>query len=77
MHFYLHKIFYTLEQEYKIPKDIFYTHHLDEKTSIKVNKEGTLNIINEGNGTVISSFQLDKINKEKKLETNEEKRVCQ
>lgn len=62
------------EQEYKIPKDIFYTHHLDQKTNIKVNKEGTLNIINEGNGTVISSFQLDKINKEKELETTEEKR---
>lgn len=49
-------------QEYKTSKSITYTHSLGEQVTKEVNDDGTLEIKKE-NGTVISSFPLNKIEK--------------
>lgn len=59
--------------KYKASKDIFYTHQLDQKVNEEVSEDGTLNIIDQEVGTVISSFQLDKVLEKEKTEIGAER----
>src|SRR5699024_6467642 len=59
--------------KFKASKDIFYTHQLDQKVNEEVSEDGTLNIIDQEVGTVISSSQLDKVLKKEKTEIGAER----
>lgn len=51
-------------QEYKSPKDLFYTNLVDDETIKKLKENGTVEIVNQ-DGSVITSFLLDKVKKAK------------
>ncbi|UOQ94019.1 D-alanyl-D-alanine carboxypeptidase [Halobacillus shinanisalinarum] len=54
-------------KEYKASKRLLFTQRVNEKVSKKIKKDGTLEIVNQ-DGTVLTSFQLDKVKKEKSMD---------
>ncbi len=54
-------------QKYKAFRRLFFTHRINEKVSKEVKKDGTLEIVNQ-DGTVLTSFQLNKVKTEKPLD---------
>src|SRR5699024_9975404 len=59
---------YTIDgKKYKSSKKLFFTRRSNVKVNKEIKKDGTLEIVNE-DGTVLTSFQLDKVKNRKTMD---------
>ncbi|MFD2043337.1 D-alanyl-D-alanine carboxypeptidase family protein [Ornithinibacillus salinisoli] len=62
------KTFRVEGEEYLLPKNLFYTHEVEEKVIEEVGEDGTLQLVNQEDGDVIKSITLQKISKQRNIE---------